>query len=86
MNGKECLQKNREFCKYHSLMYFEQAKSYYDKYLEKIKMTTLDIKVKHCEGKGSVKNQISKTIYKKNNNVFSGSNNKVVHLPLFERE
>ena len=46
MNGKECLQKNREFCKYHSLMYFEQAKSYYDKYLEKIKMATLDIKVK----------------------------------------
>ena len=46
MNGKECLQKNREFCKYHSLMYFEQAKSYYDKYLSEIKMTTLDINVK----------------------------------------
>ena len=46
MNGKECLQKNREFCKYHSLMYFEQAKSYYDKYLGKIKMAILNKEVK----------------------------------------
>ena len=46
MNGKECLQKNREFCKYHSLMYFEQAKSYYDKYLSKITTATLIKEVK----------------------------------------
>ena len=46
MNGKECLQKNREFCKYHSLMYFEQAKSYYDKYIEKIKKGTLNKEIK----------------------------------------
>ena len=31
-NGRTCLFSNKKFCKYHSLMYFEQAKSYYEKY------------------------------------------------------
>ena len=34
--GKECIKSNKPFCKYHSLMYFEQSKSYYDKYLSGI--------------------------------------------------
>ena len=32
-NGKSCVISNKKFCKYHSLMYFEQAKSYFEKYL-----------------------------------------------------
>ena len=39
--GKDCLQKNKEFCKYHSLMYFEQAYSYYERYFSNIKVATL---------------------------------------------
>ena len=35
--GIECIKKNSEFCKYHSLMYFEQSLSYYEKYLSKEK-------------------------------------------------
>ena len=35
--GKECIQKNKEFCKYHSLLYFEQSYAYYEKYLSKLK-------------------------------------------------
>ena len=31
--GKENIYSNTKFCKYHSLMYFEQSKSYYDKYI-----------------------------------------------------
>ena len=34
-NGKECVVSNKKFCKYHSLMYFEQAQNYFEKYLPK---------------------------------------------------
>ena len=34
--GKECIRSNKKFCKYHSLMYFEQAEKYYKKYLANI--------------------------------------------------
>jgi hypothetical protein len=34
--GKESIKDNKPFCKYHSLIYFEQAKSYYEKYLSNI--------------------------------------------------
>ena len=34
--GKEYITSNKQFCKYHSLIYFEQLKSYYDKYLSNI--------------------------------------------------
>jgi len=34
--GKECIRSNKKFCKYHSLMYFEQANMYYKKYLSNI--------------------------------------------------
>ena len=31
--GEKCIKEKKEFSKYHSLMYFEQARSYYEKYL-----------------------------------------------------
>ena len=34
--GKEYIYSNSKFCKYHSLMYFEQSKSYYDQYLSEV--------------------------------------------------
>ena len=34
--GGKCIKEKKEFSKYHSLMYFEQARSYYEKYLEKV--------------------------------------------------
>ena len=34
--GKEYISSNKPFCKYHSLIYFEQAKNYYEKYLSNI--------------------------------------------------
>ena len=40
--GKDCIKSNKKFCKYHSLIYFEQAKSYYDKYLSNIDEALLD--------------------------------------------
>ena len=40
--GKECISSNKPFCKYHSLMYFEQSKNYYDKYLSNIDDNLLD--------------------------------------------
>ena len=39
--GKVCISSNTKFCKYHSLIYFEQSKSYHDKYLEAIKQAVL---------------------------------------------
>ena len=33
--GIDCIKKNTEFCKYHSLIYFEQSLNYYEKYLSK---------------------------------------------------
>ena len=42
--GKECIKSNKKFCKYHSLMYFEQSKSYYEKYLSNIDEEQLDPK------------------------------------------
>ena len=42
--GKECIQSNKEFSKYHSLMYFEQSHSYYEKYLKDIDSALLDAK------------------------------------------
>ena len=36
-NGIDCIQKNEKFCKYNSLMYFEQSIFYYEKYLSKLK-------------------------------------------------
>ena len=40
--GKESIISNKPFCKYHSLMFFEQSKSYYDKYLANIDESLLD--------------------------------------------
>ena len=40
--GKDCIRSNKPFCKYHSLIYFEQSKSYYDKYLSSIDESLLD--------------------------------------------
>ena len=34
--GGKCIKEKKEFSKYHSLMYFEQARSYYEKYLEEV--------------------------------------------------
>ena len=42
--GKECIQSNKEFSKYHSLMYFEQSHSYFEKYLKDIDTALLDKK------------------------------------------
>ena len=42
--GKECIQSNKEFSKYHSLMYFEQSNSYFEKYLKNIDEAKLDKK------------------------------------------
>ena len=42
--GKESILSNKKFCKYHSLIYFEQSKSYYDKYLSNIEESLLDKK------------------------------------------
>ena len=42
--GKECIQNNKEFSKYHSLMYFEQSNSYFEKYLKNIDENRLDRK------------------------------------------
>ena len=42
--GKEYITSNKQFCKYHSLIYFEQSKSYYDKYLSNIDEALLDAK------------------------------------------
>ena len=35
--GIECIKNNKKFCKYNSLMYFEQSIFYYEKYLSKLK-------------------------------------------------
>ena len=35
-SGKECLKGGKKFSKYYSLLYFEQAKFYYEKYLSKV--------------------------------------------------
>jgi hypothetical protein len=43
--GKEAIRSNKKFCKYHSLIYFEQAKSYYDKYLTDIDENKLNPKL-----------------------------------------
>ena len=43
--GKEAISSNKKFCKYHSLMYFEQANSYYDKYLANIDTAKLNDKL-----------------------------------------
>ena len=40
--GKDSIRSNKPFCKYHSLMYFEQSKAYYEKYLSNIEETLLD--------------------------------------------
>ena len=40
--GKDCIRSNKPFCKYHSLIYFEQSKAYYDKYLSNIDESLLD--------------------------------------------
>ena len=44
--GEECIKNNEAFCKYHSLMYFEQSYSYYEKYLSQLNINKLDIKTK----------------------------------------
>ena len=38
--GKEYIYSNTKFCKYHSLMFFEQSKSYYDQYLSGVNEAT----------------------------------------------
>jgi hypothetical protein len=45
--GKECIRSNKKFCKYHSLMYFEQANMYYKKYLSEIDENLLNLKEKN---------------------------------------
>ena len=40
--GIERIKKNDAFCKYHSLMYFEQSLHYYDIYLSKEKKAKFD--------------------------------------------
>ena len=35
--GQTCIFSNKPFCKYHSIIYFEQSNSYYEKYFPKIK-------------------------------------------------
>ena len=35
--GIKCIKTNKKFCKYNSLMYFEQSLSYYEKYLSNLK-------------------------------------------------
>lgn len=45
--GKECIKNNRKFCKYHSLMYFEQANMYYKKYLSDIDENLLNLQQKN---------------------------------------
>ena len=40
--GGKCIKEKKEFSKYHSLMYFEQARSYYEKYLEKVNPAFFD--------------------------------------------
>ena len=45
--GKECIKNNKKFCKYHSLMYFEQANMYYKKYLSEIDENLLNLKEKN---------------------------------------
>ena len=41
--GIDCIKKNSKFCKYHSLIYFEQSLSYYEKYLSKEREALLGI-------------------------------------------
>ena len=40
--GEKCIKEKKEFSKYHSLMYFEQSRSYYEKYLEKVNPALLN--------------------------------------------
>ena len=42
--GKEYIQSNKKFSKYHSLMYFEQSYAYYQKYLSNVNEALLDKK------------------------------------------
>ena len=41
--GIECIKKNTKFCKYHSLIYFEQSLNYYQKYLSNENQALLGI-------------------------------------------
>ena len=50
--GKECIKSNKQFCKYHSLMYFEQANMYYKMYLSNI-----DENLLNCDDKNLLKEQ-----------------------------
>ena len=43
--GKEYIYSNTKFCKYHSLMYFEQSKSYYDQYLSGVNEANFNIRL-----------------------------------------
>ena len=45
--GKECIKNNKKFCKYHSLMYFEQANMYYKKYCSDMDEDLLNLKDKN---------------------------------------
>ena len=40
-HGKTSIYSNAKFCKYHSLIYFEQSEAYYEKYFSNIKTTIL---------------------------------------------
>ena len=40
-HGKTTIYSNEKFCKHHSLLYFEQCESLYDKYLSNVRRTTL---------------------------------------------
>ena len=40
-HGKACIYSNAKFCKYHSLIYFEQSEAYYQKYISDIKTSIL---------------------------------------------
>ena len=65
--GGKCIKEKKEFSKYHSLMYFEQARSYYEKYLEKVNPALL--------GGGSLNllNEQKKTFTKNIQDINSGA-------------
>ena len=49
--GKDAIKSNKKFCKYHSLIYFEQANSCYEKYLANIEESKLGPKLKNSRKK-----------------------------------
>ena len=65
--GGKCIKEKKEFSKYHSLMYFEQARSYYEKYLEKVNPALL------AGGSLNLLNEQKKTFTKNIQDINSGA-------------